>query len=125
MVLRQPLIMADPELVTPPDRPFWTEPWMVDDKKLWPTYSSSEVAHCFFGRSTVWLAHRLCAGHHVTDEYTVDPPRRTSGYRAYRLYDIETMAHAFAGHRAISVQRLEQSIRMVRLSARMHGYLEG
>lgn len=122
----QVLGMLDPEALAPPDRLLWTTPEMVDIERQWPMYSPQQVALCFFGMSTAWLRKHLMYGHHVSTEFgTVEPPRRpTSHAHHYRLYDIERLAYAFAEHHVISPLRLSYALRLVRLHARMHGFLE-
>lgn len=120
----EPLILADPDLRTPPDRPFWTTEEMVDDRRKWPLYSVAEVSKIFFGRSANWLRLHLRDGSNVSDELgVVDCPRSAAGARQFRLYDIERLAHAFAHNGVVSAQELELTIIMVKAQAKIHHFI--
>lgn len=126
IVETQVLAGIDPEDPTPPDRSLWTTPEMVNEDRQWPMYAPHEVATSFFGMSTAWLRKHLMLRHHVSEEFgVVEPPRRpTSNAHHYRLYDIERLAYALAEHHVISPLRLSYALRIVRIHARMHGYLD-
>lgn len=124
MTQLQPLILADPELLTPPDRRLWTTPKMVNEQRMWPTYSPHEVAKCFFGFSTAWLRKHLQARRNISDEFgVIEPPRKESGQMIFRLYDVERLAHAFAEHGVIDAARLGFVVRLVKTHAQMHRFL--
>lgn len=118
-------ILADPEVITPPDQSLWTNPTMVDEKTFHPTFSPHEVARCFFGRSTSWLRKHMQARHNMSAEFgKVEPLRRDNDYQAWRLYDIERLAYAFHEHGVIRARHLGQVINLVKIQAQMHDYLK-
>jgi hypothetical protein len=124
VVETQILGVSDPD--APPGRSLWTTPEMVNLERQWPMYSPQQVAMCFFGMSTAWLRKHLMLRHNVSEEFgVVEPPRRrTSSAHHYRLYDIERLAYALTEHHVLTPLRLSYALRMVRLSARMHGFLD-
>lgn len=124
MATVQPLIMADPELITPPDRRLWTTPRMVNSQRMWPTFTPHEVARCFFGMSTAWLRGHLRANHHHSEEFgVIEPPRNPKGHTIYRLYDIERLAYSFTEHEVITPAHLGYTLTIVKTLARIHGYV--
>jgi hypothetical protein len=124
MVTSQPLIMADPELLTPPNQQLWTTPRMLDERRMWPTYSPHEVAHCFFGFTTAWLRKHLQSGKHITQQWgEIEPPRTESGRMQFRLYDVERLAYSFFENNVITGQRLGQVVHLVKIHAQMHRFM--
>lgn len=134
------LVLADPEVITPPGQSLWTTPEMFDPDRKRPAYTMATVAQVFFMKSTPWLrAHirpRTFKGKPIFDdsgqrvlhtrssEYgVVEPPRTGAGHHLWRLYDIERLAYAFHEHHVITTVELENCIRMVKLQAKMAGYL--
>lgn len=120
----EPLILADPDIALPEGQDYWTTPAMVDEERLWPTFTPHEVARCFFGRSTPWLRKWIRLERHIFSDGKVEPPRKPSDAHAYRLYDIERLACAFAENGVITTAHLEQVLTIVKASARMHGFLK-
>lgn len=119
----QPLILTDPDLRIPGDRPYWTTPEMVDMTRGYgyPTWRSNEVGK-MFGMSQGWMRKHLAYAYPIDGEPFV--PLRTPGMHVYfRLWDIERWAHALAQHQVINGKRLEIVIALVKLFAQAHGYL--
>ena len=107
-----------------------TTPEMFDHDRFVPAYNQSEVARCFFGRSPSWLRkhqmlhHTLLPGESGGPGELVEPLRNPStGRPAWRLYDIERLAHALAAHRVITGRELELAVTMVTTSAKIYSYL--
>lgn len=110
----------------PPQGRYWTTPEMLDTKRFVPTYTQSEVARCFFAHTASWLRRQYAAGHHhlIDEDEPVEPlANPSSGRPAYRLYDIERLAHALAQHQVITGRELELVVLLVKTSARLYQYL--
>ncbi len=85
-----------------------------------PTFTVSEVAKMFFGKSTHWV--RLLEPF-ILDEEEVANRRTDQGARYYTLGDIELMAHALAQQRRIDAIKLNDALVMLHTSGRIWGYL--
>lgn len=85
-----------------------------------PRWSTAEVAKVFFARTAHWMRWREQRGHFFLDGVEVTPERKPSGVRSYTLADVERLAHALAGHNAISASQLAMAIRMLALSGEMY-----
>lgn len=133
---------VDSEAVVPPSRRFWTTPEMYDPDTMSPTYAMGVVAQFFFFKSTAWLRQKLRIqrlddlgrpmfhedGRKVIialedDLGPIEPPRTVADHHAWRLHDIERLAHFFARHHVIDVDTLLQVIRVIKNQAKGHGYL--
>lgn len=122
----QPLVLVDAAVRTPPDRPFWTTPDMWEPERWWPTWTNAYAAQTFFGFSKHTLIRHLKEGNHVSaNTGEVSPPRRSGGVEPYawRLYDIELMAHALLANGKISAGTASRAILMVKTCAELHHYL--
>jgi hypothetical protein len=122
-----PLVIGDPEVMTPPGRPFWTAPEMWDPEKFHPTWTTGEACRTFLGIPKHALLMGLRRAHGVEGLPDVAPPRRAGGAErfAWRLYDIELIAHHLAtrGSRTISPARLRKAITMVKTCAEIHEFI--
>lgn len=122
----EPMVLVDAAVRTPPDRPFWTTEDMWDPDRWWPTWSNSTAAMTFFGFSKHTLIRHLGNGNNCSElTGAVEPPRRPGGVApwAWRLYDIERMAHALAANHAINGSKLARAVLIVKTCAELHGYL--
>lgn len=127
------LVLADPEVITPPGRPLWTSPEMYDPARQLPGYKMATVAMVFFGKSTPWLRKHIrpqkddrggTVLHTVSSEFgLVEPLRTAANHHLWRLYDVERLGYAFHEHGVIDTFDLELLIRMVKLQAKRFGYL--
>lgn len=111
---------ADPEVRLPPGRLYWSDPSMVNPKKGTPTYSMSEVAKFFFGRSYIWLRNQMRWYHPEIDEL-LNLPRPHGGTR-FRLYDVEVLAGMLVERRIIEGERYLIAVSLVRLQAIQFGF---
>lgn len=141
----EPIIIAEPDLLNPPDGRFWLhdEQFTRDHKDLLvkgdrkgrivPNFSVQETAKFFFGRSSDWLRWRyesddvrdeegsiIKPGRHpngffVLDGVPLEPKKAPSGYRYYTLADIERMAHALAQNGVLDGTELSMVIQLVKL----------
>lgn len=133
MTSMEPLVLVDPEVVTPPGQSLWTGPEMYDDKRNRPRYTMGTVAQVFFCRSTPWLrkhmrpqpnAEGVLVRHNESSEYgLVEPPRTEAGHHAWRLYDIERLAYAFQEHHVITTAELQLCLKMIKLQAKGYGFI--
>lgn len=129
----EPLVVASPDLISPPDRRFWTDETMDH-----PRYSVSEVAKFFFAKGPDWLRWRenpqpppgktreemeYPDGWFILDGEKLEPKRTDAGARYYRLWDVERMAHALAQNEAIDGSVLQRVIRLIKTEAELYGHL--
>lgn len=135
--------ITGPQVSTPGGRRFVTTPEMYDPDELRPTYNMAIVAGTFFFRSTPWLRQKirtvqvdqakargsyseegvLLTSPLEDDLGPIDPPRTESNHHAWRLYDIERMAHLFARNSIIEGEHLVLIIQTVKLQAKGYGFL--
>lgn len=135
--------ITGPQVSTPGGRRFCTTPEMYDPDELRPTYNMATVASIFYCRSTPWLRQKirtlqveqakargtyndqgvLLTSPLEDDLGPIDPPRTQSNHHAWRLYDIERMAHLFARNNIIEGEHLVEVIKMVKLQAKGYGFL--
>lgn len=120
--MTEPLVIADPALLSPPGQRFWTTPEMVDAKGR-PTFPIGVVAEVFFARSVHWARLMQTKGWMVLDDEPLDIPKTEAGAKAFRLYDIERMAHALADNGAIDGQQLSRTVLLVKTVGQNWGFL--
>lgn len=89
-----------------------------------PLFSVSEMATFFFARSPHWVRWLESEDRMVLDGEPLVPIRTKSNARKYDLALIEKIAHALASNGTIKVPQLRQAIRLVKIQAEIHGYLE-
>ncbi len=89
-----------------------------------PTFTVSEVAKFFFGRSSHWVRWREKNGIFVFEGQRVGNKRTDSDIRIYTLDDVEKMAHALAEQGHITATELSNILRLVLTEARVWGYIE-
>lgn len=94
-----------------------------DPDKPGPTFTVSEVAKVFFGRSPHWVRWRERKGFFTLDGEDVSGHRTETGARSYTLGDIEQMAHALAQNGAINGTQLNLALVLLKTSGQVHGYL--
>ena len=115
----EPVILNGSDSSWPDEDEYWS-------RQEWhrPTFGTQTVAEVFFGRSNHWLNLNISRGNHGG----LIVPRRNktnpNSPRAYRLWDIEQLAYAFARNRVLDGQRLARARKIVRLVAAQHGYIE-
>lgn len=104
----------------------------LDDKKLLlagidvsagPTFTVSEAAKVFFGRTSHWIRLNEANGNLALDGVAVGSARTSSGARVYTLADIELMAHALMSHHTISGAQLNNALLVVSTIARIWAYI--
>lgn len=143
----EPLVVADPELMSIPDgRRFWLDDSMFPldkDNMPIPNFRVKDVAVVFFGKSDDWLRWRMRPddkrvkdketgkttivkgkypeGYFVLDNEVMEFKRTESDARYFTLADIERMAHALAQGGHIDGARLALVTKMVLTCARLHG----
>lgn len=120
--MSEPLVIADPELLAPPGQRFWTTAEMVD-KKGRPTFTISEVSKFFFARTVYWARWAQHKGLLVLDGEPLEVPTTVAGAKAFRLYDVERMAHALAANGAIDGQQFARSVILVKTCGQNWGFL--
>lgn len=113
----EPFVVSGEGVLTPPDRERWVTEKMFLAAGRAPTYTALEVAHVFFGKSTIWLRQRL-----VERRETYDPPRTESGHRRFGLHDVEDFAHILLADKAISPLQFAMTVRVVKSLAIMNLY---
>lgn len=113
----EPFVVSGEGVLTPPDRERWVTEKMFLSAGRSPTYTALEVAHVFFGKSTIWLRQRL-----VERRDSYDPPRTESGHRRFGLHDVEGFAHILLADKAISPLQFAMTIRVVKSLAIMNLY---
>lgn len=88
-----------------------------------PTFTSSEVSKVFFARSAAWLRNNerkaTLDGQPLVDFLARGPGER----RDYTLFDIERIAHSFASGGLIPGERLQLTLRVLKLQAQLWRYL--
>jgi hypothetical protein len=111
-------------------RPYWVryESMPVDGKgQVYPIFSRTETAKCFFGWKSFWLKHRL---NELTDEQGLIPldggtmgPLALDGHGSpvFSLADVERVAHALAQAGMISGIHLQRTVAIVRSVAYQYG----
>lgn len=121
----RPLILADSAVLTPPDRQFWTAPWMWDEQKNDPTWSTGEASKTFFGLSRWSLAKAQPLAYGVEGLPDLDVPRGAGSSERYlwRLYDVELLAHHMGAAGRLKPGKLNLVITAVKTVAQIHGYL--
>jgi hypothetical protein len=119
----EPMFIDTPSAAALRSGPLWTTPEMYDPERKRPAFSVKTTAEVFFGMSAPWLRKHQRQSNFSMALGKVEPLRTPVKYHLYRLYDIERLAHTFAGHQVIDGIRLERIITMVQIVAQLHGYL--
>lgn len=120
--MTEPLVIADPALLFPEGQQFWTTPEMVNGQGR-PVFTISVVAEVFFARSVHWARLMQRKGWMVLDGEPLEIPTTTAGAKAFRLYDIERMAHALAENGGIDGQQLSRTVLLVKTVAQNYGFI--
>lgn len=142
-VAPEPMIVADPDLLMPADRRFWTsdEMFPVDKEDLpVPHFSVQEVSKVFFGKGADWLRWRMRPeterknkktgevapgrypeGYFLLDGKPLEFKRTPAGARYFTLADIEKMAHALAQGGHIDGAQLANIVVLVKVCSKIHG----
>jgi hypothetical protein len=94
----------------------------IDTSKK-PTFSISEMARFFFGRTPHWIRWLESKEPLALDGIPIKEMRTASGARQYDLATIEKMAHAYAANGRISGAQLRRALVMIRVQAEMYEYL--
>jgi hypothetical protein len=124
------MVLSDPELLSPPDKKFWTDDGMfLPDKDGFPRprFSVQEVSKFFFGKGPDWLRWRMREseeypkGYFVLDSKAIEPKRTVAGARYFTLADVERMAHALAQQGGIDGQQLTNIVVLVKTCAKVYG----
>ncbi len=113
----EPFIVSGEGVLTPPDRTHWVTEEMFLRAGQSPTFTALEVAHVFFGKSTVWLRQRL-----VERRDVYSPQRTDSGHRRFGLHDIENFAHILLVDKVISPLQFAMTIRVIKSVAILNLY---
>lgn len=114
-------IVVDPNLIQD-DRAFITDA-ILDKVEEGPFFKIGEVSKFFFGKSASWIRWRESQGFFVLDGEDIVFKKTKSHNRYYTLADIERMAHALAGTNAINGTMLNNVILLIKVQARIHGYI--
>lgn len=141
----EPLIIAEPEMLMPQGRRFWTDDSMFHpdkDGRLSPNFSVQVVSEVFFGNGPDWLRWRMRPddkkeeqpdgtfevvkgkyphGYFVLDGEPMQFKRTKAGARYFTLADIERMAHALAQGGHIDGAQLALVVQMVKICSKIHG----
>lgn len=88
-----------------------------------PTFTISEIAKFFFGRSAHWVRWRERTGAFTYEGKPVGIHRTPKGARMYDLADVEKMAHALAGEHHISAEELLNILKLVLIEGKVWGVL--
>jgi hypothetical protein len=111
---------AAPGLILPRGEQYWTSPDMYDYTYAKPSYTRSEAAMMFFGRSARWLkAHILDANTEIIEGLEL---ARDGRGRKYKLFHIEVIAHGLVQRRIIDGRQFLDVIAMLKLQACLWGY---
>lgn len=93
------------------------------DEAAEPTFSVSEAAKVFFGKSSHWMRWREESGHFVLDGQPIEVPRTEQGARVYTLPVIERLAHGLAQQGAISGAQLANILMVIESIAKVWGMM--
>ncbi len=88
-----------------------------------PTFTISEIAKFFFGRSAHWVRWRERTGAFTYEGKPVGIHRTPKGARMYDLADVEKMAHALAGEHHITAEELLNILKLVLIEGKVWGVL--
>lgn len=113
----EPFVLSGEGVLTPPDRARWVTEEMFLRAGQSPTFTALEVAHVFFGKSTVWLRQRL-----VERRENYSPQRTNSGHRRFGLHDVEDFAHILLMDKVISPLQFAMTIRVIKAVAILNLY---
>lgn len=113
----EPVTVADPRL---DDKKFILEG--IDVSKG-PTFTVTEMAKVFFGRSSHWVRLHESEGKLVLDGSPVGARRTQAGARVYNLADVEQISHALAQQGEISGRQLNDALLIVSTMARVWNYI--